>query len=511
MDVAVLGATGDVGRQVVTQLVERRVLPTTSRLQLVGRHGGASGRAAHGLRADLVDAYDEHAPLIDVAHSPADVVADVVVVAAGATSPARAGASLDRTRLAVANRAVFAEYADAIARHGSGHEVVIVVSNPVEVGVAVLAEALGARRVIGMGAWLDTLRFRREIAADLGLRRHRVGGFVAGQHGEDAVPLWSTVRLSGHDGAERDRAVRRLRRGRTLDGFAREIATAKAQLVEVAADDVGAAYRLIDTWPPDLRVVARPWLTHQSGAKTATATASATVDLVEVVLDGRETVVAGQVALDGEATLAGEPLRGVLGVPLVLGPDGWTRVLLDALPDDEARRLRAATVAVGSARTSAGASTNPADARIAPSAKLLRATPGVSRENPALGGHARGIDLERATDQTVDAEPSWVARVHGLHRAGTLTGLSGVFSTRGVSFEHLATDEVDGDHDAGTIHVVFRASARRARALERAVGRLATVRSVVVQGVPCGTAPRPPAGDRGALHETRASPRDHDR
>ena len=67
MDVAVLGATGDVGRQVCTQLVERRILPTTSRLQLVGRPDGASGRAVHGLRADLVDAYDEHAPLIDVA------------------------------------------------------------------------------------------------------------------------------------------------------------------------------------------------------------------------------------------------------------------------------------------------------------------------------------------------------------------------------------------------------------------------------------------------------------
>jgi malate dehydrogenase len=508
MDVAVLGATGDVGRQVVTQLVERRVLPTTSRLQLVGRPGGASGRAVHGLRADLVDAYDEHAPLIDVAHSPADVVADVVVVAAGATSPPRAGASLDRTRLAVANRAVFAEYADAIARHGSGHEVVIVVSNPVEVGVAVMAEALGARRVIGMGAWLDTLRFRREIAAELGLRRHRVGGFVGGQHGEDAVPLWSTVRLSGHDEAERGRAVKRLRRGRTLDTFAQEITAAKSELVAVAASDVGAAYRLIDTWPADLRVVARPWMTHQSGAKTATATASATVDLVEVVLDGRETVVAGQVALGGEMTLAGELLRGVVGVPLVLGPTGWTRILLDSLPDDEARRLRAAAAAVGSALAKAGASTNPADARTTLSAEFLRETPGVSRKNSALSGQ------ETAADRPVDDEPAWVARVHGIHRAGTLTGLAGVFSTRGVSFEHLATDEVDGDHDAGTIHVVFRASARRARALERAVGRLATVRSVVVRGVPSGTAARPfagRAGDSGPARETRAPASDHER
>ncbi|MEK8226674.1 hypothetical protein NKG05_12135 [Oerskovia sp. M15] len=252
------------------------------------------------------------------------------------------------------NREVFTEYADAIARYGSGHEIVIVVSNPVEVGVAVMARTLGAHRVIGMGAWLDTLRFRREVAAELGVRRHSVGGFVAGQHGEDAVPLWSTVRVSGLDDTERARAVRLLRRGRTLDGFVRDIAAAKAELVEVAAADVGAAYRLIDTWPADLRLVSRPWMTHQSGAKTATATASATVDLVEVVLDGREIVVAGQVALDGEVSLSGAPLRGVLGVPVVLGPEGWKQVLLDTLPDDESRRLRGAAAAVGASLRAAG-------------------------------------------------------------------------------------------------------------------------------------------------------------
>ena len=492
MDVAVLGATGDVGRQVCTQLVERRILPPTSRLQLVGRPGGASGRAVHGLRADLVDAYDEHAPLIDVAHSPDDVVADVIVVAAGATSPARAGASLDRTRLALGNREVFAGYADAIARHGSGHEVVIVVSNPVEVGVAVMARTLGAHRVVGMGAWLDTLRFRREIAAELGVRRHRVGGFVAGQHGEDAVPLWSTVRISGHDPAERERTLRRLRRGRTLDAFPREIAQAQAELVEVAAVDVGAAYRLIDTWPADLRLVARPWMTHQSGAKTATATAAATADLVEVVLDGRETVVAGQVALDGEVSLAGRPLRGVLGVPLVLGPEGWTRVLLDPVPDDEARRLRGAAAAVGASLRSAGIEDG---ARAGSGDDLPSEEVGVEEagmEGDQVGqagqaGQARSrerivaVDGQGARDGAPAPESSWAAQVHGLHGVGTLTGLAGVFSTRGVSFESLATEPVDGDGDAGTIHVTFRATRRRARALERAVTRLATVRSVVVQ------------------------------
>ncbi len=347
MDVAVLGATGDVGRQICTQLVERQVLPTTSRLQLVGRPGGASGRAVHGLRADLVDAYDEHAPVLDVALDPSEVVADVVVVAAGRTAPAGAGGvPPSRAELAAANAAVFRSYADALAAHGSGSEVVVVVSNPVELGVAIVAERLGRHRVIGMGAWLDTLRFRREIAVQLGVRRHRVGGFVGGQHGDDAVPLWSTVRISGLDAAERERAVARLRQGRTLATFPAEIVRAKADLL--AATDTAAAFALIDSWPPDLRALARPWMTHQSGAKTATGTASATIDLVETVLDGRDIVVAGQVALAGEVGVGGSPVHGVLGVPVVLGPEGWSHVLLDPLPPDEDGRLAEAAGAVAS-------------------------------------------------------------------------------------------------------------------------------------------------------------------
>ena len=142
----------------------------------------------------------------------------------------------------------------------------------------------------------------------------------------------------------RARAGAALRRGRTLDALPGEIAAAKDELARVASQDMGAAFELIDTWPADLRLVTRPWMTHQSGAKTPAGTASATVDLLEVILDGREIVVAGQVALDGEldgrlAPADGVPSRGVLGVPVVLGPGGWTRVLLDELPDDEARRL----------------------------------------------------------------------------------------------------------------------------------------------------------------------------
>jgi malate dehydrogenase len=340
VDVAVIGATGDVGRQVCVQLIERRIVPVSSRLQLVGRAGSASASAVHGLRADLIDAYAEHAPLIDVALRPEDVVADVVVMTAGRTVPSRPGAGTDRHSLTADNLVVFSTFAEALAEHGSGHEVVIVMSKPVELAVAVFAEALGRQRVVGMGAWLDTLRFRHEIAGSLGIRRQAVGGFVVGQHGDGLVPLWSSVRLTGQTVEEREAAVARLRGRRSLDDFAGEIESAKQVLLELAATDMWAAFVAIESLPPDLRTVAghgSPTRAEQRPPparperRSTWSTPSSTDEIV----------VARQVTLDGEIALGGRGVQTVAGVPIILGPEGWTRVLLDPLAEDEERRLAA--------------------------------------------------------------------------------------------------------------------------------------------------------------------------
>lgn len=87
------------------------------------------------------------------------------------------------------------------------------------------------------------------------------------------------------------------------------------------------------------------------------------------------------------------------------------------------------------------------------------------------------IDLTGATGAT-GTDPRWVAFVTGADRAGTLTALTNVFSTRGVNFESLSAASVEGD--AGLIVVTFVASERRRRLLIRTVERLAVVRSVEV-------------------------------
>lgn len=73
----------------------------------------------------------------------------------------------------------------------------------------------------------------------------------------------------------------------------------------------------------------------------------------------------------------------------------------------------------------------------------------------------------------------WVGLIQGADRPGTLTAVTSVFSTRGVSFASLATGSVDGD--AGTIAVSFVATRRRQHLLARTVARLAAVRSVEVR------------------------------
>ncbi|MEM9006004.1 MAG: malate dehydrogenase, partial [Cyanobacteria bacterium P01_F01_bin.86] len=228
------------------------------------------------------------------------------------------------------------QYAQAIARHGYGHEVVIIVTNPVELAVEVFSRHLGRHRVIGVGAYSDSLRFRREIAADLGVRRQLVKGFIVGEHGEGMVPLWSSVKIHGMTADELRDARRQLRRDRLVSQFPNEVLQAKEVVIgHIQKGDILPAYRYVDSLPPDLRVVVKPFVTHVSGAKTITATANVTVDLVQNLLEGREVVVSGQVQLDGEFY----GLRTPFGVPIVVTPFGWTQVVPLQLWAEEAELL----------------------------------------------------------------------------------------------------------------------------------------------------------------------------
>ena len=92
----------------------------------------------------------------------------------------------------------------------------------------------------------------------------------------------------------------------------------------------------MDTLPPDVRVIVKPYVTHLSGSKTVLATANVTVDLLSTLYDGREVLVAGQAMLaNGDF----HGLQGPLGVPVVVGGGGISRVVEIPLTDDEHAQL----------------------------------------------------------------------------------------------------------------------------------------------------------------------------
>src|SRR3989440_12049529 len=185
MDISVIGASGDVGAETVNQLLTGRVLTPSERLQLVGRVEGKSSSKLYGLQSDLSDAYAEVTPELEVVLTPEKIRGDILILAAGATVTAP---NQTRNELARLNLPVFRRYAQAIAAHGHGRELVLVVSNPVELAVEVFSQYLGRRRVIGVGGYSDSLRFRREIPLALGGARRFVPALVVGRQGSTQVP-----------------------------------------------------------------------------------------------------------------------------------------------------------------------------------------------------------------------------------------------------------------------------------------------------------------------------------
>ena len=344
--IAIVGAAGSCGRQLAAQVLERRLLPRDSRLQLVGHHGGRSEYEIHGLRADLRDAYADHAPVIELVDSPEDIDADIVVMLAGATLSTDPHGDADRRALARTNLEVFQTHAEALARRGSPG-LVLVQSNPVELGVEIFSRAIDRHRVFGVGAYSDSLRFRREIADSLDTTRTAVQAMVLGQHGDFLVPVWTSVGVDSVDDASLAEWIAAQRADRVLGSLPTEIRAQRAALLELIAESrVHEAFAHAATLPPDLRCALKPFLVHYTaGHTTEIVTAHAVADVVAAVLEGEPRVLPLQVRLEGEL----HGLHGVGAVPVMLGPDGWTGVVDPDLGTDEFDHLHAAFTTVAQA------------------------------------------------------------------------------------------------------------------------------------------------------------------
>ena len=337
MDIAVIGAGGDVGKAVCLLIVSERLLDREERLVLVGNPEGASGRSLYGFAVDLMDGFAENCPKIEVVLKPDELNADLVIMTAGATIPISDGeVHIERDFLARQNRPIFEFYAASLAKGGKGTEIVLCVSNPNELAVDIFSKHLGRKRVIGMGAFLDSLRFRREIARDLGVRRQWIHGFMVGEHGFNMVPLWSSIHVYGLTNEELQNAFIEIRQGYRTCNFTEDVEKARDRIQRFITDGkVREAYDIIDKYPPDIRVAMVPFVTHFSGAKTVVGTAKSVMELVRMVTLGSDTLISGQVSLEGEF----HGIHGTIGVPFVIGNKGVDRIIEIQIDEDEKELL----------------------------------------------------------------------------------------------------------------------------------------------------------------------------
>ena len=105
------------------------------------------------------------------------------------------------------------------------------------------------------------------------------------------------------------------------------------------------AEQFLNTCPADLRTGLRPFLTHftSRGHTTEIMTAHAVTNLVACLAEARPQVIAAQVLLKGEWANCGE---NVLGVPVLLGVNGWDQICELALHTDELNALQQAAQAI---------------------------------------------------------------------------------------------------------------------------------------------------------------------
>ena len=315
LSVAVYGASGAVGSTFLVHLCNSSLLKAGDRVVLVGRGTEASRTGLMAMCVDLLDAFDEAEVDLQVADDLEGVNADIFVMAAGKTASPEI-----RTRrgLAKENAPIFHDTARRL-HAASPAATVIVISNPVELGVAIFSRHFDRKRVMGMGAQQDSLRFARAIASRLGVRRSCVRASVFGGHGEAMVPAWSSVYIADPD-PDLLSALIDLRlefEGPEDAPKTRSAMSDVGRLVE--ADQVVSAYALIERASPQAKALVEPYITVTRLKSTPNATANATLAFIEALVKADERKLHGQVLLDGEFC----DISGVCGAPIQLTTSGW--------------------------------------------------------------------------------------------------------------------------------------------------------------------------------------------
>ena len=292
---AVIGC-GFVGSTIAYTLMQKG---TFSEMVLIDAdHAKAEGEAmdiSHGL---------PFAHAMDIRAGGYEDIADAAVIIITAGANQKPGET--RLDLVQKNAGIMRSIITEIKKAGC-EGILLIVSNPVDIltQVALRESGFPKERVIGSGTVLDTARFKYLISEKLNVDSRNVHAFIAGEHGDSELAVWSCANIYGIP----------------LDDFARlkgcaDFTQEKEEIYHAVRD---SAYEIIE----------------RKGA-TYYGIGMAAAKIAEAVVRDSHTVAPVSVSLSGEYGLKDL----CLSIPAVIGRGGAEQVLEIGLAEEEMVRLK---------------------------------------------------------------------------------------------------------------------------------------------------------------------------
>lgn len=292
--VAVIGC-GFVGSTIAYTLMQKGVF--SEMVLLDANHPKAEGEAmdiSHGLPFS-------HA--MDIYAGTYEDIADasVIIITAGANQ--KQGET--RLDLVQKNARIMKAVISEIKRVGC-EGILMIVSNPVDIltHVALRESGFPKERVIGSGTVLDTARLKYLISEKLSVDSRNVHAFIAGEHGDSELAVWSCANIYGIG----------LEEFAKMKGYS-DFEEEKEKIYFAVRD---SAYDIID----------------RKGA-TYYGIGMAAAKIAEAIVRDSHTVAPVSVSLEGEYGLSGL----CLSIPSVIGRGGAEQVLEISLSEEEKERL----------------------------------------------------------------------------------------------------------------------------------------------------------------------------
>lgn len=288
MKVTVVGA-GNVGATCADVLAHQRIASEIVLLDI--RENFAEGKALDMMQTATLNGFNSR--IIGSTNDYSKTAnSDVVVITSGV--PRKPG--MTREELIGINAGIVKGVTENVLKH-SPNAIIIVVSNPMDtMTYLTLKESkLPKHRIIGMGGILDSSRFRYYLSMALNCPANDVDGMVIGGHGDTTmIPL---TRLASYKGVPVSHFI------------------AADNLKKISADTmVGGAT-----------------LTAMLGTSAWYAPGAAVAVLVDSILNDQKRLFPCCVSLDGEYGQKDI----CLGVPVIVGKNGWEKIVDLNLNEEE--------------------------------------------------------------------------------------------------------------------------------------------------------------------------------